>query len=138
MTMQIFPLQNKAKNLVMVPTFSTTIINYGNRVEQRIANQSLPQYRFILTFVEALTFTDIQTVLSFFIARKGSFEAFYFPKPMLNGPPLFDYTGVVGDSASDPVDNPYVVRFETDLINAEFFQFNLATFQTVNFVEVLA
>jgi hypothetical protein len=138
MAMQLFPLQNKAKNLVMIPTFNTTIINYGNRVEQRIANQSLPQYKFTVTFVDALTFADIQTILTFFVARKGAFEAFYFPKPMLNGPPLFDYTGAVGESGSDPVDNPYVVRFETDLINAEFFQFNLATFQTVNLVEVLA
>lgn len=128
--METFPLENKAKSMIMIPTFSTTIINYGNRIEQRIANASLPQYKFQITFVDALSFADMQEVLNFFIARKGAFEAFYFPKPLLNGPPLFNYPG--------PINTPYIVRFETDLINADFFQFNLATFQTVNFVEVSA
>lgn len=136
--MEIFPTINKVKTLTVSPIFRTNVINFGNGVEQRIALNSRSITKLSLNFVEALSIEDIQTILDFFIARQGSFDAFQFPRINPNAFGFFVYEGESAWSDSAAALDPYIVRFTTDIINADYFQYNLGTFQTIEMIEVSA
>lgn len=134
--MEVFPAINKLKTLTLSPMFKTQIIGYGNGVEQRLALNSLPLTKFTLNFVQALSLTDIYTILDFFVDRQGSFDPFLFPRISPSSYGFFVYEGDSAWSDSNLANDPYKVRFNADLINADFFQYNLGTFQTVEMIEV--
>jgi phage-related protein len=102
-------------SVIKIPMFSTIVINFGNRVEQRIAQNDSPQYKFQLKW-GALSPVNANRILEFFVARRGSFEAFYWTNPV--------------DTTS------YLVRFLEDELNAEYFAFQLYRFNRVEFLEV--
>ena len=100
--------------LVKTPQFSTVIINYGAAVEQRISLDPNPRYK-IKAVLDALTPAQYQLVLDFFIARKGAYEAFN----------LYDEDGTL-----------YVVRFEKDSYDFEYFEYELYSLNEVTFIQV--
>lgn len=178
MTIASFTIAQRLQRIVKTPTFRTTTINYGNKVEQRIANDSLPRYKFQCQFNEHLTDTVMDEIMAFFEARKGSYEAFYLSslyeayRPLIWTPatayvagnirrpttingksyrctvggtshssePVWPTTvgGTVTDNTVTWKENTYLVRFESDLINAEYVHYNLATYGTINMIEVSA
>lgn len=72
-----FPSIKSRYGCVRIPMFDTTILRYGSRVEQRLANLATPYHKFVVQ-VQIRTLTITNTILAFFVARKGSYEAFYF------------------------------------------------------------
>lgn len=100
--------------LVKTPQFSTVIINYGAAVEQRISLEPNPRYK-IKASLDALTAAQYQLVLDFFIARKGAFEAFN----------LYDENGTL-----------FVVRFERDSCDFEYFEYELYSLNEISFIQV--
>lgn len=62
--------------VVKIPSFANLAIDYGNKVQQRISLGGC-QYRFKVHF-KTLSQDDMQTVLNFFVARRGNYESFYF------------------------------------------------------------
>jgi len=160
------------------PVFNTNIINYGNKVEQRIANSSTPQYKFNVKFMDAIEDKELDEIMLFFIDRKGSFEAFYLQNPEefyreTKWKALTTYVvgnivrpvtpnrrsykctvagesgsseptwpiavgGTVADGAVTWKENTYLVRFETDLINADFFSHLLYNLGEIALIEVAA
>lgn len=77
MSYTTFPLNSQIKSITRIPMFRTGIINYGNKVEQRYAKDSLPRHKFQIEFIAKISDANIDVLLAFFYARKGSFEAFY-------------------------------------------------------------
>lgn len=77
MSYTTFPLNSQIKSITRVPQFRTGVINYGNKVEQRYAKDSLPRHKFQIEFIAKISDARIDQLLAFFYARKGSFEAFY-------------------------------------------------------------
>lgn len=170
-----FPVVDWSYSLIKIPLFDTKIINYGNKVEQRIANVSVPRYKIKGKFSN---FTDetADAVMAFFEARKGAFEAFYLQnqeeayrkalwqathayivgnivRPVTaNGrsykctiagtsggtEPTWPTTpnGTVVDGAVTWKENTYLVRFEVDYINLEYFQYSLYDLGEITFIEV--
>lgn len=63
--------------IIKIPQFSTNIIDYGNKVEQRLSMWSAPKYEFPLNW-KTLSTADMDTIMKFYLARKGSFESFYW------------------------------------------------------------
>jgi hypothetical protein len=165
-------------SLTKIPTFRTFIVDYGNKVEQRISRDSLVRYQFKLKF-DAVEISNTDILTAFFEARKGSFEAFYFlnaeeayreniwvkstsyvlnqiVRPTtVNGrsykctqagtshgstEPTWPTTtnGTVTDSGVIWKENTYLVRFVDDIINVEYFQYNLYNFGEINLTEVSA
>ena len=75
--MATFPTTPRPSSIVKSPNFSTLVVNYGNTIEQRIQLNSMEQYIFELSFsVKEVSSMDV--FIEFFLARKGSFESFYF------------------------------------------------------------
>lgn len=74
--MAVFPDIKSFYTLTKTPAFSTIIAKYGHRVEQRVAMDDLPVYSFTMLF-PFLTMAEADTLMAFFIARKGAFESFY-------------------------------------------------------------
>jgi uncharacterized protein (TIGR02217 family) len=72
-----FPSIKSRYGCVRIPMFDTTIVRYGSRVEQRLANLASPYHKFVVQ-VKIRSVAIADTILEFFIARKGSYEAFYF------------------------------------------------------------
>lgn len=66
--------------LVKTPQFSTHILSYGSKAEQRIARYSEVRYNFALQW-EVLSQEDADEIMQFFIDRKGSQELFYWANP---------------------------------------------------------
>ncbi len=69
-----FPLvPNRIKNVV--PEFDTNVVVFENKKEQRSPNYDVAKERFKLVF-QLLNKADTNTLIDFFKARKGQFEAF--------------------------------------------------------------
>lgn len=113
--MATFPSINPSYTVSERVHFNTQIINYGNKVEQRIALNSLGRRSFRLQW-NSLSPTDKGTILDFFVARKGAFESFTWTNTIL---------GV-----------SYKVRFKEDSANFEYFDYLLWRLQAIEFVEV--
>ena len=96
--------------------FNTHIINYGNKIEQRIAINSLNQKKFKLRW-RSLSAANKNTIQSFFVARLGAYESFTWVNPL--------------DSAS------YTVRFMQDSMSTEYFNYLLWEINEVEFLEVI-
>lgn len=75
--MATFPTSPRPSSVVKSPVFSTVVVNYGNTIEQRIQLNTVAQYQFELMF-NVKDVSEFETFVDFFLARKGSFEAFYF------------------------------------------------------------
>jgi phage-related protein len=72
-----FPTSPRPSSVSKVPAFSTLIADYGNTIEQRIQLNSTERYSFELSFsVKEVSSMDV--FIEFFLARKGSYESFYF------------------------------------------------------------
>lgn len=179
MTTATFPLLvNSIKEVRRIPSYRTVIISYGNKVEQRIAKDSLPRHSFNLQLLDILSDDVIDQILTFFKARKGSFEAFYLQSydeayreriweastayvaddivrpPTANGrsyrctiagtsnssEPTWPVSvnGTIVDGTVTWTENTYLVRFETDLINIDYFNYRLATIREITMIEVSA
>lgn len=78
--METFPFVTPSYPLIKIPEFSTNTITYGQKSEQRLSNWLTPRYRFQLNW-GTLPTSEKQQILDFFVARKGSFEAFWFANP---------------------------------------------------------
>ena len=113
--MAVFPSINPSYSVVETPLFNTQVINYGNKIEQRIAMDSVVRKSFKL-YWKSLTTAEKTTVYDFFVARLGAFEAFTWVNPI--------------DSVS------YNVRFKEDACNVEYFDYLLWQIQQVEFIEV--
>lgn len=167
-----------AYTVTRTPLFNTTIVNYGNKVEQRIANAGVPQYRFKLNFSKKIVDEKADEILAFFAARKGSFEAFYLQNPeeayrsrkwkasteYIYGDIVRPVTpngrsykctvagmsggsepawptavgGTVVDGTATWKENTYLVRFEIDSVNAEYFQYSFYNLGEISLLEVAA
>ena len=179
MAIATFPsFKTHIKTLSKIPKFSTVIVKYGNKVEQRISKDSSARYRFVLSFVDAIPDINLEEIMLFFINRKGSYEAFYFQNPeeayrgikwkvatayvvgnivrpiTANGrsykctvagtsggsEPTWPVTvgGTIGDNSVTWKENTYLTRFESDLINAEYFQYSLYDLKEISLIEVSA
>ncbi|GAB63109.1 hypothetical protein KSU1_C1513 [Candidatus Jettenia caeni] len=113
--MAAFPSIKPNYSVIETYSFNTHIINYGNKVEQRIKMNSAAQTIFRLRW-EALSNADKATIQAFFVARGGAFESFAW---------------------TNPVDNvAYTVRFKEDAMNAEYFSYQLWNLQEIEFIEV--
>jgi hypothetical protein len=177
MSYENFPTTKWSYSLIKIPFFDTTIIGYGNKVEQRIGNVSLPRYKFKAKFKR---FTDemADNIMAFFEARKGSLEAFYLQNPeeayrkaawqadhvyiigniihpvTINGrsykctvagtshssAPTFPTipNETVADNTVTWRENTYLVRFEVDYINLEYFKYSFYDLGEITFLEVSA
>ena len=77
-----FPItKSKIETVTKIPNFDTIIINYGNKAEQRISNLATPRFGFKLKLIEPIEDAIMVQITDFFIARKGSYESFYFQNP---------------------------------------------------------
>lgn len=115
--MAAFPEINPSFSVRESISYNTYVINYGNKIEQRIAINSLGQITYAVHW-RVLTPTNKQTIQDFFIARKGSFEA-------------FTWTNLLTSTT-------YTVRFKADIMNAEYFNYLLWQINEVEFLEVIA
>lgn len=113
--MATFPSILPSYNIIEIPIFSTTIIKYVGKKEQRISNWGTCQMHFKLQW-KLLSDTDKTTLQNFFIARKGAFESFTWVHPK---------TSV-----------SYTVRFLEDLATFEAFYVSLWALHEVEFIEV--
>jgi hypothetical protein len=167
-----------AYTIKRIPIFDTSIINYGNKVEQRIANAAEPRYKIVANFSKDIIDSKADEIMAFFEARKGSFGAFYLQNPeesyrgtiwqanhvyiigniirpvTANGrsykctvagtshssAPTFPTTpnGTVVDNTVTWRENSYLVRFEIDELNAEYFQYSFYRLGEITFLEVSA
>ena len=110
-----FPSINPHYSLFKIPSFNTHIINYGNKVEQRIARDDEVKYMFKLRW-KILNQVNANRLLNFFISMRGSYEAFYWDNPEDN--------------------TTYLVRFGSDMMNLEYFTYQLYTLQEVTLVQI--
>ena len=113
--MATFPSINPSYSVIESVSFNTQIIGYGNKVEQRIALDSIGRKGFKLQWT-SLSPADKSTIKDFFIARLGAFDAFTWTNPL--------------DSIA------YNVRFQEDMLNAEYFDYLLWDINQVEFIEV--
>ena len=113
--MTAFPSINPSYGVTVTPNFNTLIINYGNKVEQRIALNVGGQSTFKLSW-KILTPTDKETIYNFFIARLGATQS-------------FTWTNVINNVT-------YTVRFKQDSINFEYFDHLLWELNQVELIEV--
>lgn len=98
------------------PQFRTLISKFESGYEQRRAKWTYPQRTFVLQFEMSDWQTEAEQILNFFIARKGSFEAFEWDNP--------------NDNIT------YRVRFAEDFIDLARFAYQLYSLGEVRFVEV--
>lgn len=113
--MATFPSINPSYSVIETPMFNTHIINYGNKIEQRIAMDSAVRRSFKL-YWKFLSTADKTTIYNFFVARLGAYDSFTWVNPI--------------DSVS------YTVRFKDDMCNIEYFDYLLWQVQQVEFIEV--
>jgi len=99
----------------IIPKFNTKIVEYGGANEQRIALDSTATYHHKIRY-KNLDPTEKDLILNHFISMKGSYESFTW---------------------TDPNSVNRNVRFKEDLINIEYFQFNLYHLNEVEFKEVV-
>lgn len=114
--MAAFPDINPSFSVIESVSFNTQIINYGNKIEQRVAINSLSQTTYTVHW-RVLTSANKQLIQDFFIARKGAFEA-------------FTWTNLLTDVV-------YNVRFKADIMSAEYFNYLLWSINEVAFLEVV-
>ncbi len=115
MALPQFPTTLPNYQRVKTPMSHTEIINYGSGIEQRIARWSGTLHRFKL-FFNTLEATDADLLYDFFVARQGAFDA-------------FEWTDFE-DSAT------YVVRFSRDLLDRDYFTYQLYDLGEVDLTEV--
>lgn len=166
--MSIFPDITPSPVLIEKPIFDTIIINYGNKVEQRISQSVSERWEYIVRY-NSLSDTDKETIQDFFIARKGSYESFTFnhPRPsQVIGTDAQNWTCILThDSTADnrPVTGAdyatnwelggdrgllwvlgrkykkeFTVRFKEDAANFSYFQYMLWEYGKVELVQVAA
>ena len=115
--MAYFPSVNPSYSLIKIPMFRTHVVEYGNKVEQRLARDSAARYKFQMNFTK-LNSTDANSIVSFFITCKGRFTSF---------------------SLVNPEDSQiYTVRFDDDVMNLDYFMYQLYNLNQVNFIQVSA
>ncbi len=115
MALPQFPTTLPNYRRVKIPLAHTEIIDYGSGIEQRIARWSGTLHKFKLLF-KTLEKTEADLLYDFFIARQGAFGAFEWTN--------FD------DSIT------YVVRFRQDLLNHDYFTYQLYDLGEIDLVEV--
>lgn len=115
MALPQFPTTLPNYRRVKTPMARTEIIDYGTGVEQRIARWDIVFHRFKLSF-ETLSKTEADLLYDFFVARQGAFDAFEWTN--------FD------DSTT------YVVRFSADLLDHDYFTYQLYTLGEIDLQEV--
>jgi len=84
--------------------FKTLISAFENGAEQRRPKWSAGKHLFTLTY-KVLNLTEVGTLWAFYLARKGSYEAFTYV---------------------DPTTTSYTVRFAEDNLTFEEFSYQLA------------
>jgi len=72
-----FPAIKSRYGCVRIPMFDTTIVRYGSRVEQRLANIPEPYHKFVVQ-VKTRNIAITDQILAFFIDHQGAYKAFYF------------------------------------------------------------
>ena len=95
--------------------FKTLKSNYESGVVQRRAKQAYPLRIFVLQFLMLDWETEAQEIFDFFIARKGSYEAFEWVNP------------------NDDV--TYNVTFMEDFVDLARFAYNLYSLGEIQFIE---
>lgn len=76
--MAIFPSNIiSGYSLIKIPIFRTNVINYGNKVEQRVSFSGAVRWKFELNF-EILPYIEANIIMDFYIARKGAYDAFWW------------------------------------------------------------
>jgi len=102
--MEVFPDTPKySYPIVFVPIWHTLKSQFENGSEQRRQKWLYPKYDVKISF-EGLERADAKIIYKFYMARKGSYESFYFfdPDP-------FDHAGLyvgTGDGITDVFDIP--------------------------------
>lgn len=76
MSLSSFPSVKSQYVLSKIPKFRTKVIEYGNKIEQRISFDSAPQFILKLTF-SRLSPSDGDLIKAFFETCKGKYTAFY-------------------------------------------------------------
>ena len=153
-------------SLLEMPSFDTTILPYGNRVEQRINKQGKPRWTFNLTW-DSLSNKDKNTLEQFYIARKGAYEKFVWNHPAPSeviGTDGFNYSCILShkaDNSNKPITGAnydlywkkngidgilwaldsiykrnFMVRFKIDSNNFIYFEYNLWQFNNIELIEV--
>jgi hypothetical protein len=74
---EVFPVTPRPSTIIKVPQFSTLVVNYGNKIEQRVQLNSMEIYSFELQYTTKEV-GSLDVFVNFFLKRKGSYEAFYF------------------------------------------------------------
>ncbi len=90
-------------SFVFTPVWNTLKSKYENGNEQRRQKWLYPKYDVAVQF-NALSQVDAKTIYEFYMARKGSYEAFYFFDHY-----SFDHVGLyvgTGDGSTDVFDIP--------------------------------
>ena len=79
---EVFPVSSPfAYSITRTPSFRTFIVNYGNKIEQRLPQQADPRHSIKTKFASHIIEIDAEAILAFFLARKGSAEAFWLQNP---------------------------------------------------------
>lgn len=117
MSLPAFPSVNPDYSVIEIPLFSTQVITYGNKIEQRIKRNSVVQKTFKLKWT-LLNATDKGSIYNFFLARYGSWDVFTWVNPV--------------DSVT------YTVRFKQDTFNTEYFSYQLWNLGETEFIEVVS
>jgi len=94
--------------LIIEPEWKTIISGFDGGGEQRRQKQLFPKYNVSVQY-DALSETDMQTLWDFYMARKGSFEAFYIYDLALLASIALNHDGQyvgTGDGATDIFDIP--------------------------------
>lgn len=164
--METFPAIMPSPELTELPSFDNVIINYGNKVEQRISKSVSPRWEFTIQY-RTLSDTNKEIIQDFFIARKGNFESFILnhPRPsQVIGTNGSNYTAKIthlSDSNNRPITGvnwsdhwelggergilwvtgrtykkEYIVRFKQSQTNFEYFTWMLWRYSSVEFIEV--
>jgi len=92
--------------------FNTLKSSYENGVVQKRAKWAYPLRTFVLQY-EMLTEEEAEYILNFFIARKGSFESFYWTHK----------------------ETQYTVYFDEDIMNLARFAYNLYQLGTIKLIQ---
>jgi phage-related protein len=112
--MEVFPTTNRDYYVIKTPMFSTTVISYGGKTEQRISDGP-SRYKFKIAFWDKVLEADGIAILNFFLARQGQRQAFRWTNP------------------DDGVN--YVVRFALDANDFDQFFTELTTVGQLELIE---
>ncbi len=94
--------------LIIEPEFKTLISGFDGGGEQRRQKQLFAKYNVTVQY-DALSAADAQTIYDFYMARKGSYEAFYIYDLALLASISTDHTGLycgTGDASTEVFDIP--------------------------------